>query len=446
MSLRSIYRISLPVIIVLLCFSVVAFAADGVDMIAPDTDGGSAQVSETASAQEPVAEATEKAPFFEVHGFLQNNTSQRVVTSSQYPAELLKLENRLQLELTHTGLQGGFQSKTDVVWDPDNQTSRLDLREAYLTRTGKNLDLTVGKQIITWGVGDLVFLTDVFPKDWVAFITGSPIEYLKKGSVAAKADYYVAGTTLEGVVIPVFTPDTLPGGDKLAFFSPFPAGTEIRQEKPPATLGNAEVGLRASHMIRDYDTALYLFSGWDPRPSPNFTDSTLEYNRLGMAGMSFQGPWRGSLLSGELAYYQTEDRTGSDPAIPNPSLKSLLSLERTLKGNRVVSVQWVQEWMTKYDAYVATLPAGFPRQARSETTLTARYRDTLHGETIKRTLFVLYNPTNKDYFVNAEWRQDLSDNVWYAVGVNLFGGKHPWTNYGQFEHDSNLYFTLRRGF
>jgi hypothetical protein len=445
MSVWSLYRITLPVIIVLLCFAVAAFAADGVDTIAPDTDG-SAQVSAASPDEEPSADTPGKASFFEVHGFLQNNTSQRVVTSSQYPAELLKLENRLQLELIHTGSQGGFHSKTDVAWDPDNHTSRLDLREAYLTRTGKNLDLTVGKQIITWGVGDLVFLTDVFPKDWVAFITGSPIEYLKKGSVAAKADYYIAGTTLEGIVIPVFTPDTLPGGDKLAFFSPFPADTVVRREKPAATLGNAEVGLRASRMIRDYDTSLYLFSGWDPRPSPDFTTGTLEYNRLGMAGASFQGPYHGYLLSGELAYYRTEDTTGSDPAIPNPSLKSLLSLERTLEGNRVVSLQWVQEWMTKYDAYVATLPAEFPRQARATTTLTARYRDTLRRETIKRTLFILYNPIDQDYFVNAEWRQDLSDNVWYAVGVNLFGGKHPWTNYGQFEHNSNLYFTLRRGF
>ncbi|MDO8682090.1 MAG: hypothetical protein Q7N50_01220, partial [Armatimonadota bacterium] len=66
-------------------------------------------------------------------------------------------------------------------------------------------------------------------------------------------------------------------------------------------------------------------------------------------------------------------------------------------------------------------------------------------ETVKRTIFALYGPSQRDYFINAEWRQELSDTVWYALGINLFGGR-AWTTYGQFEKDSNLYFTVRRSF
>jgi hypothetical protein len=397
------------------------------------------------TSDEPAADS-EKQPFFEVHWFVQNNSSQRVVASSEFPSELLKLENRLQLELIHDGPKWGFHSKTDAVWDPDNRFGRLDVREAYLSGPGKALDLTVGKEITTWGVGDLIFLADVFPKDWVAFITGAPIEYLKKGSVAAKADYYAGGTTVEAVWIPLFEPDTLPSGKKLAFFSPFPKGTAVRTVEPASTPANSELGLRVSRIVRDYDTSLYLYSGWDRRPSPNFAASSFEFHRLRMAGLSFQGPLREYLLSGEAAYYRTDDGSGTDPAVPNPSVKWLLSLERTLRGNRVVSFQFFQELMLHHGSYESTLPPGSPRQPRLETVLTARYRDTLRRETVKRTLFVLYNPADQDYFVNAEWRQDLSDTVWYAVGLNLFGGEHRWTQYGQFEKDSNLYFTLRRSF
>ena len=179
-----------------------------------------------------------------MHGFLQNNSSQRIVTSSQFPAELLKLENRAQLELIHAGTKWGWHSKTDGVWDSDNRYSLIDVREAYLTKPSSRLDLTLGKEIITWGVGDLIFLTDVFPKDWVAFITGAPIEYLKKGSILAKANYYVRGTGVEAIWIPVFGGDTLPTGNKLAFFSPFSAGTPIQDVEPPTTLGNSQLGLR----------------------------------------------------------------------------------------------------------------------------------------------------------------------------------------------------------
>ena len=433
----------------ILAGSVLALADTRTDdpvLEAPESIEGSASEMKAPPAGESPAEAVEKPPFFEVHGFIQNNSSQRVVTSSRFPSELLKLENRAQLELIHRGPKWRFHSKTDAVWDPDNRFSRLDVREAYLTKPGAKLDLTIGKEIITWGVGDLLFLTDVFPKDWVAFITGVPIEYLKKGSVGIKADYYTGGTILEAIWIPVFDPDTLPSGKKLAFFSPFPEGTTVQQVKPASTLSNSELGLRASRMIRDYDMSFYLYSGWDRRPSPDFTASVLEYHRLGMAGLSFQGPYRDYLLSGELAYYRTEDTSGTNPAIPNPSVKWLLSLERTLKGNRVVSFQFFQELMLHHGAYLASLPPEFPQQPELETVLTARYRDTLHRETVKRTLFVLYNPTDRDYFVNAEWRQAVSDTLWYAVGLNLFGGENEWTQYGQFEKDSSLYFTVRRSF
>ncbi|MBI2842277.1 MAG: hypothetical protein HYX78_02645 [Armatimonadetes bacterium] len=425
---------------------------EGTDSTASETADTSIQPEEPA-IEEPAATEPSKPPFFEVHGFLQNNSSQRINTSSQFPAELLKMENRAQLELIHAGTKWGWHSKTDAIWDPDNRFSRVDIREAYLTNRSSRLDLTLGKEIITWGVGDLIFLTDIFPKDWVAFITGAPIEYLKKGSIAAKADYYVRGTTIEGIWIPVFEGDTLPAGNKLAFFSPFQEvlmgrdfkSRPINTVDPPTTFGNSQVGLRVSRMIQDYDASLYLYSGWDPRPSPNFASSSLEHHRLKMPGLSFQGPFRGSLVSGEFAYYRTEDTSGTNPAIPNPSLRWLLGLERTLTGNRVVSFQFYQELMTDYGAYTASLPPGFPRQPRLDTVLTARYRDTLRRETVKRTVFALYGPSQRDYFINAEWRQDLSDTVWYALGVNLFGGR-AWTTYGQFRRDSNLYVTVRRGF
>ncbi|MDO8673001.1 MAG: hypothetical protein Q7O66_16460, partial [Dehalococcoidia bacterium] len=390
----------------------------GVGQADMPVDGSGSTVSESADDStrqpeapvtgEPEAAETTKAPFFEVHGFLQNNSSQRIVTSSQFPAELLKMENRAQLELVHAGARWDWHSKTDFVWDPDNRYSRVDSREAYLTSRSSRLDLTLGQEIITWGVGDLLFLTDVFPKDWVAFITGAPIEYLKKGSILAKANYYVRGAGVEAIWIPVFEGDTLPSGNKLAFFSPFPTGASVREVDPPTTFGNSQVGLRVSRMIRDYDTSFYLYSGWDPRPSPNFASSTLEYHRLKMPGLSFQGPFRGSLLSGEFAYYQTEDTSGTNPAIPNPSLRWLLGLERTLARNRVVSFQFYQELMTNYGAYESSLPFGFPSQPRLDSVITARYRDTLRGETVKRTIFALYGPSQRDYFINAEWRQELS--------------------------------------
>jgi len=53
---------------------------------------------------------------------------------------------------------------------------------------------------------------------------------------------------------------------------------------------------------------------------------------------------------------------------------------------------------------------------------------------------------DRDFFVKAEYEQDLTPGTWYALGVNLFGGKFRHTMFGQFRGDENLYFTLRRAF
>jgi len=165
-----------------------------------------------------------------------------------------------------------------------------------------------------------------------------------------------------------------------------------------------------------------------------------------MSGLSFQGPFERYLLSAEFAYYRTEDASGTNPAIPNSSLRWLLGVERTLTRSRVLSFQLYQELMNSYGAYVESLPSGLPRERRMDTVLTLRYRDASRRETVKRSLFVLYSPSGRDYFINPEWRQDLSDAVWYAVGLNVFGGRYPWTRYGQFEKNSNVYLTVRWGF
>jgi len=40
----------------------------------------------------------------------------------------------------------------------------VELREGYIGYTAKIWDIRLGRQIITWGIGDLIFINDVFSK------------------------------------------------------------------------------------------------------------------------------------------------------------------------------------------------------------------------------------------------------------------------------------------
>jgi len=80
-------------------------------------------------------------------------------------------DERLQLEVTRYGSTVGMLTKVDLYYDALAQRAGLDIREAYVDLDLKNFNIRAGRQIITWGVGDLVFINDVFPKNWIAFLS-----------------------------------------------------------------------------------------------------------------------------------------------------------------------------------------------------------------------------------------------------------------------------------
>ena len=88
----------------------------------------------------------------------------------------------------------------------DLQTGRglLDLRQANVTFSPIELmDVKVGRQILTWGTGDLIFINDLFPKDWQSFFVGRDVEYLKAPSDAAKISLFMDWANLDIA----YTPD-----------------------------------------------------------------------------------------------------------------------------------------------------------------------------------------------------------------------------------------------
>ena len=44
--------------------------------------------------------------------------------------------------------------------------------------------------MLTWGTGDLLFINDLFPKNWKSLAIGRDDEYLKDPSGAVKASFF----------------------------------------------------------------------------------------------------------------------------------------------------------------------------------------------------------------------------------------------------------------
>ena len=121
-------------------------------------------------------------------------------------------EARLRLEYSdyfgqvYVGYKGDF-TVDDLTWDGSFIETKT--REALLRFSpSENSDLYLGRQVLTWGTGDRVFLNDLFPKDWVSFFAGREMEYLKAPSDALKFSYFNQLANIDLVWTPKFDPDT----------------------------------------------------------------------------------------------------------------------------------------------------------------------------------------------------------------------------------------------
>src|SRR5690606_33752852 len=100
-------------------------------------------------------------------------------------------ETRLQLKVEKFWAKAAFEYTGDFIFDGVMEKADYDLRQLRLTlRITDSLDLRVGRQVLTWGTGDLLFINDLFPKDWQSFFIGRDEEYLKAPSDSLRLGWY----------------------------------------------------------------------------------------------------------------------------------------------------------------------------------------------------------------------------------------------------------------
>ncbi len=390
-----------------------------------------------------------------LHGFVQGNYAARI-TGEELPGpeggDVFLGEERLQIKLTTSSQGSGFFLKTDVFRDAVARVTDLDVREAYIDASSGALDLRLGRQIITWGVGDLLFLNDVFPKDSAAFFSGRPLEYLKIGSDAAKVDVFTDTVSVELVVIPFFQADQLPSSERFFVYHPFPGVPRVTEE-PRAEFENTELALRLSRTLSGLDAAVYASRGFFTTPgmrpddpaSP--TQVTLVFPRLDTYGASAQGNAFGGVMAVEAAYYDSvDDRSGLDAAIPNSSVRYLVGYQRQPWSDLTTGIQYYAEYLFDYGPYRDALPPGFPAQDRLRHLLTVRLTQLLRYQTLRLSFFAFYSPTDEDYDLIPEVRYSVTDALWGAIGANLFGGKTETTAFGQLNRNDNVYVVARYEF
>lgn len=405
-------------------------------------------------AADPNSSSWFRLPEIEAHGFYEMRAGYRT-RKDKYAKDMSIMETRLQTDLYSYMDWGDIRVKGDVYGDMVEEQADFDLREANIfARPFDFMDLKIGRQILTWGTGDLLFINDLFPKDWNSFFIGRDVEYLKAPSDAVKVSLFgpPEGVNLDIVYTPQFDPDRYIDGRRISYWSS-PMGSLagdnaiVHTDRPDRWFRDDEIAARLYKTIKNYEVALYGYRGfWKSPAGQNAAMNQAQFPDLNVYGASVRGPVGKGIGNVEVGYYDSADDTsGKNALIDNSEMRYLVGYTQEIGKDFTMGLQYYVEQMMDFGAYKRSLTAGSARDEYRHLT-TVRLTKLLMNQNLKLSLFTYYSPSDKDAHLRPNVHYKVNDNLAWEAGANIFFGDYPNTFFGQFANNTNIYTGLRYSF
>jgi hypothetical protein len=399
-------------------------------------------------------------PFINISGFWDIRGGVRT-QEDPYSDQLSLGETRLQLALQKDVGPFSMNLVTDFLYDAQVNAHHInlntgkgfiDLREANIAFSPISfLDVKVGRQILTWGTGDLIFINDLFPKDWQAFFIGRDLKYLKAPSDSLKTSFFSDYVNLDFIYTPWFDADRGITGEKLSYYNPM-LGSLAGQNAviEPETPTSGEFALRLYKNVGVNELALYGYHGyWKSPQGFNPTTGKARYPKMRSLGASIRRPvWQG-IANIEVGYYDSyEKNSNSAPFTPNSEARFLIGYEQEIVKNFSIGLQYYVEWMQDYKHYVASQEQIGAEVLRDEVRhlLTNRLTLMTHQQNVTWSLFTFFSPSDLDAYFRPKISYKVTDAWMVEAGGNFFVGHKVSSFFGQFQKNNNVYGSVRYSF
>ncbi len=383
-------------------------------------------------------------------GFVEGGLGLRTANDPLLDADSTLEDLRLRLEGEWQPGDYTIRFKGDAWYDGVDNGVDGEVRDLSVAFSlGESVDVQLGRQVQTWGTGDLLFLNDLFPKDFVSFFSGRDDEYLKAPGNAVRLTRFGDKLNVDLVWTPEFEPDIYLAGERFSFFSPLAGGNVapengLKAIEPGSSLSNSEIAMRLFRTIAGTEYALYGYHGFFKQPNALTDAFEPTFAPLDVWGASLRRPAGPGLLNVEIAWYDSrDDDDGADPLLPNSQLRALAGYEWEAKPRFTVGFQYYLEKTLDYGALLANSPAPQfePEEHRQVLTNRLTYRTGMDRYTWS--LFTFYSPSDEDYYLRPSLNYRHSDEWSFVVGANVFGGNNPQTFFNQLQDASNVYLRLR---
>lgn len=390
---------------------------------------------------------------YDIHGFYEIRAGYRT-GNDKYEKDMSIMENRLQLDLSAYNDWADFKAKGDIIGDMVTEEADFDLREANMFFSPfDSMDVKVGRQILTWGTGDLIFINDLFPKDWQSFFIGRDTEYLKAPSDAIKVSVFDDLVNIDFVYTPQFDSDRFISGERISYWNGNLMRTAGRDaiahtHKPDRWFRDDEFAVRAYRNIDNYEFALYGYWGYWKSPggqTPGMSPQAT-FPDLNVYGASILGNVGKGIGNIEVGYYESaDDLSGTDPLVNNSEFRFLAGYSQEIGKDFNAGLQYYVEHMMDYGDYLDNHPGG-PARDRDRSVVTLRLTKLFMDQTVMASLFTYYSPTDKDVYMRPKLNYKVTDDIALELGANIFFGDHPNTFFGQFQNNTNIYTAIRYTF
>ncbi|ARU56991.1 hypothetical protein OLMES_2947 [Oleiphilus messinensis] len=391
---------------------------------------------------------------FRVSGFVEGLAGTRTRDNPVIASDATVMEARVRLESADYLEQVFLSGKVDGYYDDVLNQWQGDIRELLIALpVGTSVDLRVGRQVLTWGSGDLLFLNDLFAKDWQSFFAGRELEYLKAPANAVKVSYFNPLVNFDFIWTPQFTEDAVLTGERFSYFSPFngqvvAAPPKLVSVKPDHDIENGEFTFRLYKQSGGLEGAVYGYRGFFKQPNAVEQATGLPtFARLNALGFSVQGALASGIANLEGVWYDSEDdRKGGNPLIPNSQARLLVGYQRELVTHLSGALQAYLEWTQHHDRLISNSLTPEYEADEARVVMTARLTHRALRDNLTTSCFLFWSPTEKDYFVLPSITYRIDDALSYEVGARIFGGEDLHTFFGQHENNSNVYARLRYRF
>lgn len=352
-----------------------------------------------------------------------------------------RAELKGQIEVSHDLEHAQLSAKLDVHADGIEDGLWFDLREGMLSLPiGSRGHVRIGRQVLSWGTGDLLFINDRFSKDFESPLAGGEDLYFKAPSNSLRLDWRFDALSVDLAWTPRFTPDRYIDGQRLGFFDARSGervgGRDLIDVSKP---GGSELGLRLHRRDEGVEYALYAYRGFDKQPLGADAQGRPSHFRRDSAGFSLRGPLFGGIASFETGReWSGADLSEVTARVPHKSA-AMAAFEKEWRPKLTIGLQLYAE---RHDSEPGNAS---PLNGESRRLVSLRITRQALRDRLNLSAIVFHSPDQHDRWLRLTASHRLSDQWLLGASANAFGGSVQ-RFFGQLEDDSNAGVWVRRQF